>query len=186
VPVQIGTSANWRHIAGNGRHGAAIKIDGTLWAWGDDEHEQLGNGETLINFGTPMQIGTDSDWVDATAGYTQSNAIKADHTVWAWGQTDIVGDGSDDVAVALQYLCTPLAVKQDKSISITLYPNPASARLTVSGIDVKAAVAYDLGGRQFHLMPQGNALDVSVLAAGLYMLKVETESGSFYGSFIKQ
>lgn len=189
-PMQIGADSNWKTVSikkyESSQYALLTKMNGTLWAWGDDEHEQLGNGEAVFNFGTPTQIGNDSDWVDATAGYTQSNAIKADHTVWAWGQTDIVGDGSDDVAVALQYLCSPLAVKQDKSISITLYPNPASTRLTVSGIDVKAAVAYDISGRKFHLIPQGNALDVSVLAAGLYMLKVETERGSFYGSFIKQ
>jgi hypothetical protein len=61
VPVQIGTSANWKSVYVGNRHTLAIKTDGTLWAWGDNKYGQLGDG-TLISKTAPIQIGTATDW----------------------------------------------------------------------------------------------------------------------------
>ncbi len=85
VPVQIGTSTDWNHIAGSdGRHALAIKTDGTLWAWGRNHHGQLGNGSEVDQF-TPVQIGTAADWKSVEAGSAISFAMKNNNTLWGWG-----------------------------------------------------------------------------------------------------
>lgn len=188
-PTQIGTDSNWQSFSLNKydtfQYTLMTKTNGTLWAWGSDNYEQLGNG-TAENYASPTQIGTATDWLNVTAGHRQGCAVKTDGTFWTWGDTELVGDGTETVDVPTQYACTALSIHENDLISIILYPNPASAWLNLSGADIKAAAAYDLSGRQYHLVPQGNAFDISALAAGLYILSAETEAGTFNGRFIKQ
>ncbi|MFT3793652.1 T9SS type A sorting domain-containing protein [Flavobacterium sp.] len=190
IPQQVGTDENWLNIAVKRYEASSFamltKTDGTLWAWGNDAYQQLGNGNSNGDYSVPTQIGDETDWVDSFAGFQQGGAVKQDGTFWAWGDTALVGDSGIPSVSAIQYACTPLKVESNNIISVILYPNPATARLNISGVDVKAAAAYDIGGRQFPLIPQGNALDISALAAGLYMLRIETGSESFSESFIKE
>ncbi len=46
-PGQAGTDNDWSYIASGGHSTYAFKSDGTLWAWGDNEYGQLGDGTTL-------------------------------------------------------------------------------------------------------------------------------------------
>ena len=86
-------SNNWGAIAaGAALHTVALKSDGTLWAWGNNDSGQLGDG-TTTNKHSPVKIGTDTNWVSiaaggsiTTSGYTV--ALKSDGTLWAWGYND--------------------------------------------------------------------------------------------------
>lgn len=72
-------------IAAGGDHTVVLKKDGTLWAWGLNDSYQLGDGGILAFRNTPVQIGTDTDWKEVAAGYKHTIALKADGTLWAWG-----------------------------------------------------------------------------------------------------
>jgi alpha-tubulin suppressor-like RCC1 family protein len=67
-------------------HSLALKRDGTVWAWGDNDSGQLGD-ETTTGRMTPLQIGGLSDVV-AIAARNFANAhdvaVKSDGTVWEW------------------------------------------------------------------------------------------------------
>ncbi|MCX5784055.1 MAG: hypothetical protein NTX59_00010 [Elusimicrobia bacterium] len=83
-PVQVGASTDWVSVSGGGSHTLAIKADGTLWAWGYNNHGQLGSGDTTQQT-VPTKVGTDTDWASVSGGGSHTLAIKTDGTLWAWG-----------------------------------------------------------------------------------------------------
>ncbi len=92
LPNQTGC---WKTISAGTFHSLGIKTDGTLWAWGNNSNNQLGDG-TSINKNTPVQIGTDTNWKKVFAAEKYSVAIKTDGTLWAWGNNQFgsLGDGT--------------------------------------------------------------------------------------------
>ena len=96
-PVQIGTLTNWSSVVASptDSHTMAIKTDGTLWCWGNNNYGQLGDN-TTVNRSSPVQIGTLTNWSSVT-GYTSfTMAIKTDGTLWGWGRNNgaYLGDGT--------------------------------------------------------------------------------------------
>ncbi|MCX6879949.1 MAG: hypothetical protein NTW21_40035 [Verrucomicrobia bacterium] len=99
-PVRIGTANDWSSIAVGADHTVALKSNGTLWTWGLNNVGQLGDG-TTAGRRSPGQVGTDNRWVAVTAGGVTGTtghtvALKADGTLWAWGNNDYgqLGDGT--------------------------------------------------------------------------------------------
>lgn len=87
-----------------GVHNLLIKAQGTVLAWGKNESGQLGDN-TTTDKNAPLQIGTDSDWADISAGalymvntstFSHSVAVKRDGTLWSWGYNaeGQLGDGN--------------------------------------------------------------------------------------------
>ncbi|MBK7148652.1 MAG: hypothetical protein IPH78_07440 [Bacteroidetes bacterium] len=71
-------------LANGAYHTAAIRADGTLWAWGYNSYGQLGTNNTTT-FNYPVQVGSATNWQYVSAGYYHTMAIKSDGTLWAWG-----------------------------------------------------------------------------------------------------
>ena len=94
APVAFG-GINFTVVDGGGSHSIGLKSDGTLWAWGDNTFGLLGNG-TNTDTNTPVQIGTDTNWMAISGGFGHTIALKSDGTLWAWGRNDEgqLGDGS--------------------------------------------------------------------------------------------
>jgi alpha-tubulin suppressor-like RCC1 family protein len=68
-------------------YGLALKTDGTVYAWGDNDYGQLGDG---TNHDRDLPVKAKIENVKAiSAGCTHSLALKEDGTVYAWG-----GNGS--------------------------------------------------------------------------------------------
>ena len=84
----ISTANGW----GNGVT-CGIRIDETLWCWGDNTFGQVGNGAPMQNEPLPVRIGTDT-WKMVSVN-TQACGIKTDNTLWCWGNDDYgqVGNG---------------------------------------------------------------------------------------------
>jgi hypothetical protein len=80
------TPVEWVSVAAGSGHTIALKSDGTLWAWGQNDYGQLGIGNT-IDQSEPVQVGTTSDWISISAGYSRTVGIKSDGTLWEWGKT---------------------------------------------------------------------------------------------------
>jgi alpha-tubulin suppressor-like RCC1 family protein len=101
VPTQVGSQTDWKIISiseerwGYGVHSLAIKTNGTLWSWGNNDHGQLGHNDR-IRRSVPIQIGSQTDWKYITAGYYNSYALKTNGTLWSWGYNNYGSLGHSD------------------------------------------------------------------------------------------
>lgn len=127
VPFSGATSV----AAGNG-FSAAVKNDGTVWTWGNNDSGQLGNG-TLASSSTPTQVLISatvpfSGATSVAAGDGFTVALKTDGTVWAWGYGQL-GDGTTTAStIAVQAVglsrvvaiaagsCDTVALKNDGTV----------------------------------------------------------------------
>tara|TARA_R110000751_G_scaffold303448_1_gene418142 strand:- start:199 stop:1338 length:1140 start_codon:yes stop_codon:yes gene_type:complete len=78
-PTQVGSLTTWLSVAaGDGGSGAtvlAVKTDGTLWGWGENDIGNLGDG-TVVRKSSPIQIGSSTDWTAASVGGDTSGALQ--------------------------------------------------------------------------------------------------------------
>ena len=82
-------------IDAGGIHGLALKADGTVWSWGDNDYGELGDGTTTAST-TPVQVSGLANVIAVVAGDIHSVALEADGTVWTWGYNGQgqLGDGT--------------------------------------------------------------------------------------------
>jgi len=88
-PTQVGTDTTWAKTAnGAYRMVAAIKTDGTLWAWGSGSAQVAGASPTGRR-SSPIQIGSGTTWSEVSTTVQETlYAIKTDGTLWAAGGSD--------------------------------------------------------------------------------------------------
>ena len=55
-----------------------------LFTWGYDGYGQLGNG-TILNYSSPIQVGSLTNWKQVAVGLRHTAAIKTDGTLWTCG-----------------------------------------------------------------------------------------------------
>ena len=87
APVQVGSARDWAAVSAGGYHTVALKKDGSIWAWGGNNYGQLGlgnSGDGTDRHG-PTSVGSANDWVAVSAGDHHTIALKADGSLWAWG-----------------------------------------------------------------------------------------------------
>jgi alpha-tubulin suppressor-like RCC1 family protein len=85
-PVSVvGGISDWCQVAAGSNHTAAVRINGTLWAWGCAGNGRLGDN-TAVNKSSPVQIsGTFCDWCQVSAGQAHTVALRTNGTLWSWG-----------------------------------------------------------------------------------------------------
>lgn len=85
TPVEITGLSNIIRVASNGSgHSLALKNDGSVWAWGNNDHGQLGDG-TYVNKDLPFMIALPANIKAIGVGEDISFAIRSDGIVFAWG-----------------------------------------------------------------------------------------------------
>ncbi|MGA2879878.1 MAG: choice-of-anchor D domain-containing protein [Bryobacteraceae bacterium] len=101
VPVQVTGLTGVVAIAGGGYPygfgtSLALKSDGTVWAWGDNQYGELGNGSNA-NSNVPVQVSGLTGVVAIAGGSYHSLALKSDGMVWVWGDNQYgeLGNGSN-------------------------------------------------------------------------------------------
>jgi alpha-tubulin suppressor-like RCC1 family protein len=86
-PTQIGTSSWTQAYASIGSsYAAAIRSDGTMWAWGTNANFELGDGTTVAK-SSPVQVLGTSSWSQLSLGTTHGLAVTTTGELYGWGQS---------------------------------------------------------------------------------------------------
>jgi alpha-tubulin suppressor-like RCC1 family protein len=85
-------------VSAGGYFTIALRSDGTMVGWGDDNYGQLGDNAPGSHSDLPVApVGLGGRLVAIAAGYINTYALKQDGTVWAWGDdfNGAIGDGTN-------------------------------------------------------------------------------------------
>lgn len=95
-PVQtISAGTNWRSFSRGSAFTAALKTDGTLWAWGFGSTGRLGNNTTTNRSSPSQTVSGGNNWKNVSAGGLTAGGIKTDGTLWLWGYGQAGGLGNN-------------------------------------------------------------------------------------------
>ena len=89
-PTDAPADFTYTQVNAGGYHSLALGSDGNAYAWGDNEHGQLGD-ETTTNQTTPVKVrspaGTPADftYTQISGGNAHSLAVGSDGNAYAWG-----------------------------------------------------------------------------------------------------
>jgi len=84
TPVKVKGLTNVISVSAGGAHALALKADGTVWAWGNNEYDQMGVEQTSP-VTLPRQVESLKNIVGIAAGVESSLALASNGQVWAWG-----------------------------------------------------------------------------------------------------
>ena len=153
APIQIGTQSFKRINAGGTFSNALDKNDGSAWGWGSNNLGQLGDN-TNTNRSTPVSTVGGHSFIDISGGYDFNGssagciALKADGSVWGWGNNNFgqVGDGTSTsrqspVSVVGGHSFTKIAAN-----GITSYAIRGDGTLWAWGINDQGQMTISGGG----------------------------------------
>jgi alpha-tubulin suppressor-like RCC1 family protein len=131
---EITSSSNWCQTSNGACHMAAVKTDGTLWAWGAGVCCRLGNNSYVSRSSPVRESLSSTTWCQVSAGGCHTAAIKTDGTLWAWGNNVVGQLGNAAYATPSQF--TPVR----EVTSSTTWCQVAAGRYSTSAIKTDGAL----------------------------------------------
>lgn len=144
-PEQVLDLSEVIDISVGGQSALALKSDGSVWAWGDNEHGQLGDG-TNTNRNRPVPVAGLGDITQVAHVQVMSYALRADGTLWAWGFN---GQGQLGIGSEGQNAHRPVQVNGLPRISEI---SAGSSHLYVIGED---GTLWTWGGNKYGVLGDG-------------------------------
>ncbi|QGQ96697.1 hypothetical protein EHS13_18330 [Paenibacillus psychroresistens] len=185
APIQVVGVTDIIKVAAGYEHSLALKSDGTVWAWGSNINGELGVGtQTIMDYQTnpdnpikenhnqlfPQQVKGLTDVTAIAAGWYASYALKADGTLWYWGNnqtTPKLFDGLVDItsiAIGFNHF---IALKKDGSVwtwGTNNHGQLGDGKITTTEI-LAGAITY-IENNDTGPMPVKDLTDVKAISAG--------------------
>src|ERR1035437_9231306 len=157
----IGAGSGIAQLSGAYGSTYALRSDGAVFAWGDGQYGQMGNGGTANNLG-PTQIpsfGAGSGITQISSGLYTGYALKSDGTVYSWGYGADGELGNGGVANAL----TPVQVSGFGAGSNVRSISSGLAQFGRDGQAVKSdGTAYTWGYNNYGQLANGNTTNSNI------------------------
>jgi alpha-tubulin suppressor-like RCC1 family protein len=134
VPVKALSLAGVTAVAAGASHAIFLKGDGTVWGTGNQSGGQVGTGATSGSYSTAVQVAALSGATKVGAGISQSFALTADGSVWAWGTNSYqqIGDGTNVTRYAPVRVSDPAFLWKAATPTLTLVPGTYAADNTTT------------------------------------------------------
>ena len=102
-----GKPLTWEAVSAGHGYTIALRSDGKLYSWGQNNRGQLGINTSDSKKNAPTQV-PGTDWVAVSAGNHHVAAIKADGSLWTWGYNNYgqLGIGNKNTTKAPQRVGT--------------------------------------------------------------------------------
>lgn len=187
-PMRVSTG--WKNLDGGEWTAVGVKTNGSLWAWGMRTNlYQVRGTDDPMDYATPQILRPGEVWIAASAGHVHNVALRADGSLWSWGENYLgelgrgtggeghgdvipgrIGRGTDWRAVSVGYRHN-LALKEDGSLW-------AWGRNT----EWQLGIGRDADGNTVHDRPArvGAATRWSAVAAGMYFSAALKRDGSLW------
>lgn len=137
-------------------------------------------------------------FTNTRSGFSAENILHQDNNLFinevAMGDLDL--DGMDDFiwsgvnhSLAYQPQNNLLSAQNFNPEGLVIYPNPGENAILIDGIDnPKSLEIYDESGKliSYYSWPNTSLANIAMLPAGVYMLKIKSETASFTKKFIKK
>lgn len=142
-------------VSAGDNHSVFLKSDGTVWAWGQNNFGQLGNGLTTDS-SPSVQVKGLCDVIAISAGPANSVALKSDGTVWAWGQNNFgqLGNGttsSSSIPVQVSNISDVAAIAAGAFYTVALKKD---GTVWTWGYNATGQLGYDTLGSNHSKVPQ--------------------------------
>ncbi len=82
----VASLGNVKKVSAGNKHACALLETGEIWCWGDTQSvTALGDGVTTTTSQIPVQVTGNKDYVDVSAGYNHTCAVRQNGEAWCWG-----------------------------------------------------------------------------------------------------
>lgn len=75
----------WQRLMLGSLTSCGVKDDNSLWCWGNNRYGIWGDGTQPASSAEPVLVATDNPWQELSFGFNHSCGIKADNSLWCWG-----------------------------------------------------------------------------------------------------
>lgn len=122
-PGKVDGLSNLTAVTGGITNGYALRNDGTVWSWGTNGLQQLGNGTEWGLSSVPVRVGSLTNIRQVASGGYSAYALDNNNKLWAWGYNGNgeLGDGSTTVRTAPVAVNIPADVQQVAAGYLTTY-----------------------------------------------------------------
>ena len=181
---------NWKQVfmadsGGGDAHTVAIKTDGSLWTWGDNDAGQLGISNTVRRSTPVTTFVGGNDWKSVSGGRGHTGAVKTNGTLWVWGgnnggrlginQGDFETRNTPVTTFAggtnwKQIVCggggSMIAIKTDGSLWTWGYNDQGQGGINVSSSFIRTPVTTFAGGTNWKSVGGGYKYNTAIKTDG--------------------